>query len=354
MMTVSFRPRNTILSIVQKIKSGYKNGEFIEQNEVSWKKIAQVRIKLSLSEHAANIVGDEACFYKAIPLEVKLSCPGERYLRYLIRLFIVIFSVIVIMPLMYFLVGMFDIITNHSFLDVVPLLIILLSLTLVQENKPVTKLKMYLFDASGVNTDINYVPIFEERKCVFVSTRILHPKFSVYNNSDWLNLNYTGVLKGLKINILRVVMIRLFEETGFIDKLLISLQLHRIQLLAYILLISATTLFAYIFHYDLEHNCHSGKIIFRFLGVAWWCMAIYLGIVQMENVSKYLEKSRRQYKSNHLPLFVWNPQERFWRELHFNEITKPFMGEYGLGAEKIVTLTQGVLLVIYITSLGLL
>ena len=164
----------------------------------------------------------------------------------------------------------------------------------------------------------------------------------------WLNQDDQ---QGLKINIIRAVVLNRLNETNFLCKLSLGFQLHRPQILTYTLLLFFTALTAY-----FENNglAQASKYYLRTAGVTWWVSAIWLYQGQIKRLSLWLEKTRSHYLSIHLPLFIWDSEHRYWRELPADELHSAFLGSYGVDAEKAITLTQSILLAIYLTSLGLL
>ncbi len=212
---------------------------------------------------------------------------------------------------------------------------------------------LYFIDAE---IDMAHIPMsLPDKKTdrVSIATRILHPKYAVPRKQDdifkWL---YSWELQGFKANILLVVLnICFFAESKYLNKLIISLKLHKIQLLTYFMLLFVTALFAYFSGDDLSNR---NKFLLGTLGLAWWCHSIVLYKSQIRNLDLWLGESRRQYKSINFPFFVWDTTQRCWQESHLDKLDKTFVEQYGLDAEKIITLTQGILLALHLTFFGLL
>lgn len=306
-----------------------------------------IYLDLPILKHSADIT-NQPCFSK-VTLNTKISCSINSYLR---------ISIIVVL-----LIG-FEFLALTKFLtsplqNIFPLLVLAWPLILLLRDKPLRQFDLYLLNA-GV--DMSCIPMPDkENDRVCVATRTLHPQLAEptleqrnhHSNPskhifDWLN---SWRLQGLKFNVLRVVLEQHFADTAFLNKLLISLQLHRVQLLSYLLLLFGTAFWAYCDDYRLDPNV---KFILRTLGLVWWWLAIYLYRKQLKDLSRWMEKTRRQFKSIHLPLFIWNTQQCYWHELTLDEIKKPFVEQYGLEAEKLITLTQSFLLVLHLTYLGFL
>ena len=190
-----------------------------------------------------------------------------------------------------------------------------------------------------------------------IATRLLHPRYDKpditfedrKNILDWLN---TGDLKGLEINIIRAVVLKCFSEVNYLGKLLISFQLHRQQFLIYAALLFVTGWINFFENYTLPSGI---KILLRSCGICWWFYAIYLYQVQTKNISQWLEKTRGEHlMSMHLPLFMWDPEKRKWYELSKNELHNAYKGDYGISTEKFITLTQSILLALYIAFVSFL
>jgi hypothetical protein len=313
-----------------------------------------VRITLSSSKHATDVT-NQPCFSK-VSLDAKISCSINHYLRLSISTLLI--CLLIGLEIRFLTAreefaaspqNIFDLILNIS-----PLILLAWPLILLLLDKPLSQFDLYLVEP-GV--DMAHIPMSNKKNNrVCVATRILCPQLEPTAQQrknpklifDWLN---SWLLQGLKINILRVALEQHFADTAYINKLLISLQLHRVQLLSYLLLLFGTAFWAYCSDYEMKHN---EKYILRTLGLLWWWLAFYLYRKQIRNLNRWMEKTRRQFFSTNLPLFVWDAQQRYWQELTRDEIKKPFVKEYGLESEKIIALTQSFLLVLHQTYLGFL
>lgn len=183
-----------------------------------------------------------------------------------------------------------------------------------------------------------------------IATRLLHPRFTPHNNNiiDWLNHEE---LQGLQINILRAVLLNLLKNNDYITKIRIASNLHRSQIIAYFVLVTLTVWFAYPYHYKLES---APRYLLRLIGLLWWLCSMWLYQKQIKTLQTWLERTRNESLSIHLPIFIWEPDAQAWREITPTELHSQFVGNYGIEAEKMLSLTQTIFLVIYTLTLGLL
>ncbi|WP_131655489.1 hypothetical protein [Methylocucumis oryzae] len=170
----------------------------------------------------------------------------------------------------------------------------------------------------------------------------------------WLNKDE---LVGLKINIIRAVLLNYLGDADYSTKLKVSFALHKTQLLVYALLL---LLLAILVQYypiksipadDIPKQI---KVVFRFLAILWWGWSIWLHSKQIQKLAYWLDKSRDQYLSIHLPIFVWDFKTESWHEITLKELKQPFIGSYGVETEKLLVLINTTLLAIYLTSFGIL
>lgn len=243
-------------------------------------------------------------------------------------------------------------------LSIIPVL--LLSLPLLLLTTCYVKRELAAFELSFIKPGIE-LPISPLQESILtpknhLAVRLLHPKYAYIKKEgteklDWLNEDEQ---KGLKINILRTVLLARLSDANFLTKFELGFHIHRIQVLIYAILLFATIVFVYLADYQLATNYPSLKVMLRIIGVGWWLFTIKYYKSQIERLQQWLEKTRGHSLSIHLPLFIWEPSQRYWHELSFDELHRAFLGNYGVEAEKAVTLTQSIFLTIYIISLGML